>query len=471
MAKFTSYITAFLLLAFILHPIADLKAQQRSDYRKLSIQERRPALFFDFIVLPGNSDENVNFVSIYSFSNRYLPFKKTNPADSLASDKAFFSPLNINMEVFRATEKQLSKKDKDISVKGLEPIDRSFSKDTAFAETYEISQSELTFLQGNVGVSLTPGIYSYVLQLTRGERSEPKMSKVRTVRIKSYRDMKTGNILLGESVKNGSSQTHFDLMSMGKNVKYGNDFYALAYLPNYKQGFTYTAKVTALKANKGDTSNIKSVYSQRIAPEDIRTDIKPELISESKPKNRLQLKSTADGYAYALIKIPNSTFPNELYKLQIDAEDSNQPAAQTIFQSMWIDMPRSLLSLDFATQMLRYIVDEQTIDRLSDGSKAQREEKFRAFWKEKDPTPKTEYNELMAEYYRRIDYAYQNFTTNNSAGFDSDQGRVYITHGAPKNIERKFPANGSTVEVWTYPNKQYVFKATSGFGDFKLISK
>ena len=471
MAKFTSYITAFLLLAFILDPVADLKAQQRSDYRKLSIQEQRPALFFDFIVLPGNSDESVNFVSVYSFSNRYLPFKKANPADSLASNKAFFSPVNINMEVFKASKEQLSKKNKDISVKGLEPINRSFSRDTAFAETYEISQSELAFLQGNVGVSLTPGIYSYVLQLTRGERSEPKMSKARTVRIESYREMEVGNILLGESVKNGDSQTHFNLMSMGNNVKYGSDFYALAYLPNYKKSATYTAKVTALKANKSDTSKMRSVYSQQITPEDIRTDIKPALISEGSPQNTLQLKPTANGYTYALIEVPNSTFPNELYKLEINAAGSKQPAAQTIFQSMWIDMPRSLLSLDFATKMLRYIVDSQTIDRLSDGSKAQREEKFRSFWKEKDPTPKTEYNELMAEYYRRIDYAYQNFTTNNSAGFDSDQGRVYITHGAPKDIERKFPANGSTVEVWTYPSKKFVFKATSGFGDFKLISK
>ena len=471
-AKFISSISVFLLVTFILYPVADVHAQQRTEYRELSMQERRPAFFFDFIVLPGNSKKDVNFVSLYSFSNRYLPFKKINPADSTSSDKSFFSPVDINMEVFKAGKNQLNKKGKNISVKGLEPIDRSFSRDTAFAETYEASRSELKFLRGNIGVSLTPGIYSYVLQLTRGNRSEPKMSKTRTVRIEPYGDMEIGNILLGSSInKHNQSPTSVKLISMGKNVKYGSDFYALAYLPNYKQGKRYTAKVSSLKAGKDDTSKVETVYSEQVSADDIKTGIKPELIPGGESKNTLGLTPATNGYAYALIKIPNSTFPNELYRLQINADNNNKPVAETVFQSMWIDMPRSLLSLDFATKMLHYIADNKTIDRLSTGSKAQREEKFRAFWKEKDPTPQTEYNELMAEYYRRIDYAYQNFTTKNLAGFNTDQGKIYITQGAPENIERKFPANGSTVEVWTYPNKRYVFKATSGFGDFKLISK
>ncbi|NIT58652.1 MAG: GWxTD domain-containing protein, partial [Aliifodinibius sp.] len=78
--------------------------------------------------------------------------------------------------------------------------------------------------------------------------------------------------------------------------------------------------------------------------------------------------------------------------------------------------------------------------------------------------------ELMAEYYRRIDHAYKKFTTENTIGFNSDRGEIYIKYGPPNDINRKFPKNGATTEIWTYPDRIFVFKATTGFGDFKLIS-
>src|SRR5699024_11328091 len=88
-------------------------------------------------------------------------------------------------------------------------------------------------------------------------------------------------------------------------------------------------------------------------------------------------------------------FPNDLYRLEVKEEKTGKTVSQTVFQSMWIDMPRSLLSLDFSTKMLHYIVSQETIDRLTEGNRAEREQKFRSFWKKKDPTPKTEYNELI----------------------------------------------------------------------------
>nr|WP_240894623.1 GWxTD domain-containing protein [Fodinibius halophilus] len=121
--------------------------------------------------------------------------------------------------------------------------------------------------------------------------------------------------------------------------------------------------------------------------------------------------------------------------------------------------------------MLHYIVDDKTLDRLSSGSNEEREQKFREFWEKRDPTPETDYNELMAEYYRRIDYAYDKFSTQNKLGHKSDRGNVYIKFGPPKNTKRKFPTNGPTTEIWTYPSTKFVFQATTGFGDFKLVSK
>ena len=77
----------------------------------------------------------------------------------------------------------------------------------------------------------------------------------------------------------------------------------------------------------------------------------------------------------------------------------------------------------------------------------------------------------MTEYYRRIDYAYKTFsTTSEPEGYQSDQGQLYIKMGPPLDIERSFPTNGNVKEIWTYSNGEYIFIASSGFGDFKLIS-
>lgn len=469
--RINHFTTVILLVGLMLCSASDLQAQRNMKYQRLSSGDQRPSQFFDFLVLPGKTDKTVTFASVYSFSYRYLPFKKLNQPGSSSKERAFFSPVDLSMEVFNSNEAQLEEKDSDVSVERLNPAERSFWKDTAFAETYEQTQSELMFLYGNIGMELNPGVYTYVLQMKRGERSDPRISKTRTMRLDSYQDMDMGNVILGEELySDQENENQLKLMSMGDNVKYGSDFYALAYIPGYNPEASYMIKIDELNISRGDTSTGDQVYNQKLENTDILTDLRPELISTTDNKNILQLTSDSNGFTYALLKVPNSTFPNALYQLAIQ-NDNDETVSKTTFRSMWIDMPRSLLSLDISIDMLRYIVDDATLDALSEGSSAERERKFRAFWKKRDPTPETEYNELMTEYYRRIDYAYQNFSTSNSIGYESDQGEVYIKFGPPENIERKFPPNGSTVEIWSYPNREFIFRATSGFGDFRLVSK
>jgi GWxTD domain-containing protein len=134
-------------------------------------------------------------------------------------------------------------------------------------------------------------------------------------------------------------------------------------------------------------------------------------------------------------------------------------------------MPTSLYQIDVAIDMLRFIVGDETIDPVLKQSNNEKLAFFNGFWNPKDPIATTPENELMTEYYRRIDYAYKSFsTTSEPEGYQSDQGQLYIKMGPPLDIERSFPTNGNVREIWTYPNGEYIFTASSGFGDFKLIS-
>lgn len=458
-----------LLLIFVLGTFTSSYGQRRNaGYPELAARDQQNPVSFDFILLPGDSADNVQFTSIFSLSYSFLPFKKFNGS---SQRKGFYSNINLSMEVFHSNERLLKKNREDqISVEGLEPAGRSYWADTAYADTYEQSQSKQDYLNGSLQVSLEPGIYSYLLQMKRGEETDSRMSRTRTIRVEAYGQMKTGNLLLGTELKKDSNHPQLKLTQMADGVQYGKDFYALAYMPRYDSNASYTLQITTLNVADEDTTKRREIYSKTLASENIRTGILPTLDSHDNA-NYITLNSKNNGYTYALIKIPNSNFPNALYRFTIRKEGEQRPVTTGTYRSIWTDMPTSLLSLDVATEMLHYIVNKETLNRISSGTKAEREQKFREFWKQRDPTPDTEYNELMAEYYRRIDYAYKNFTTENQLGYESDRGEVYIKFGPPSNIERKFPTDGPTTEIWTYPNRQFVFEATTGFGDFRLVSR
>src|SRR5699024_5411990 len=108
--KFSFTIFSLLAMVLLLSSVSDLYGQRRSDYRKLSMEGQRPSFFFDFITLPGENGKEVTFASIYSFSYRSLPFKKTSSAQN-KSDDAFISSITLNMEVFESGPAQLKEKD------------------------------------------------------------------------------------------------------------------------------------------------------------------------------------------------------------------------------------------------------------------------------------------------------------------------------------------------------------------------
>ncbi|MDZ7693795.1 MAG: GWxTD domain-containing protein [Balneolaceae bacterium] len=250
---------------------------------------------------------------------------------------------------------------------------------------------------------------------------------------------------------------------------YGEDFYAFIHLPGHQPSDAYSYTVNRVDISSRDTTKQASVHSGTISGDQIYEAVRPELTA-GQSNLQLHLQNADNAPSYALVKIPNSEFINAIYQLEVTQEESNEPIADKIFRSKWIDMPSSLLNVNVAIDMLRFIVDEQKLREMNSGSNSEKEKKFRAFWEKRDPTPETEYNELMAEYYRRVDYAYEEFSTINVNGYNTDQGSVYIRFGPPQNINRKFPPGEPALEIWEYNDRTFVFRAVSGFGEFKLVS-
>jgi len=104
-----------------------------------------------------------------------------------------------------------------------------------------------------------------------------------------------------------------------------------------------------------------------------------------------------------------------------------------------------------------------------------------AFWKQRDPTPETNENELKKEHYRRINYANQMFgRAIATPSWKTDRGRIYIILGPPMNVQRF--TSYTTIyptEVWSYqqaprgglpPAFHVVFFDKKGLGEYVLYS-
>ena len=71
----------------------------------------------------------------------------------------------------------------------------------------------------------------------------------------------------------------------------------------------------------------------------------------------------------------------------------------------------------------------------------ERENFIENFWRRRDPNPDTDENEYREEYYERIAYANEHYTSG-IPGWKTDRGRIYIAWGKPDSVE-SHPAGGS----------------------------
>lgn len=168
------------------------------------------------------------------------------------------------------------------------------------------------------------------------------------------------------------------------------------------------------------------------------------------------------------------------YLLQIKGviNESNRSVEETeraafssrTFIIRWRGVPVSVFDLDEAIEQLQYLLDRKKVDDMKNTSPEKKRELFQEFWKKKDPTQKTEQNELMEEYYARVAYANKHFS-HYIDGWKTDMGMIYIIFGSPSNIERHpFNIDSRPYEIWTYYeiNREFVFVDVSGFGDYRL---
>ncbi len=142
------------------------------------------------------------------------------------------------------------------------------------------------------------------------------------------------------------------------------------------------------------------------------------------------------------------------------------------FQVVWFAKPTYLYRYDLAIRPMQYLLDKKTYKRVRHLSYDELKKWFKAYWKKRDPTPGTVYNELMAEFFRRVAQANKKFSTRHREGWETDQGRIYILYGEPTKIEdHRYATETHPYQVWVYGDSlQFLFVDKNGNGEFNLIT-
>ncbi len=187
-----------------------------------------------------------------------------------------------------------------------------------------------------------------------------------------------------------------------------------------------------------------------------------------------QLKPTQDPELWtADFNIPGEEFNQGKYEISVRVREGDIEQTRTNnFMLVWQGQPLSLEDPTDAIEPLQYLLQPDAWKAMSSGTKQEMTTKLYKYWQTQDPTPGTAFNERMATFYERVDYADFNFaTTRFLNGAMTDRGKIYLLYGPPTHTERTFIPGEVPTETWTYANnvhRIFRFEARNQPGDYTL---
>lgn len=179
--------------------------------------------------------------------------------------------------------------------------------------------------------------------------------------------------------------------------------------------------------------------------------------------------------AHVVIPIPREISFGQ-YEFRMSAQaGTHQAAKSATFSILWASHSEYLPGLRQSIDVLAYAMDRDEYDRIRSLPKKEQMQALHEFWAQRDPNPATPENELEDEYYSRVLFANQHFSSSgrNMNGWETDRGRIYITYGPPSDIEhpQTTTLETSKYEIWYYRNiqKRFIFRDPMGTGDYQLF--
>jgi GWxTD domain-containing protein len=186
-------------------------------------------------------------------------------------------------------------------------------------------------------------------------------------------------------------------------------------------------------------------------------------------------EARTDGMRSFTLPSLSDTLPPGSYRFEAAfLEGSPDGALRQGFSIAWPGMPRSLQSLRAAVRPLEYLLAPAEFAALRDLDAPAQRDAFERFWRGRAGSAGTARNEIMGEFYRRVDAAAAEFATiRNADGAMTPRGKYYILYGPPTTRERILGTAAAPREVWTWAstNRSLIFIDEKRTGDYILATE
>jgi GWxTD domain-containing protein len=406
----------------------------------------------------GQSDpNNPEFFSKLPFNSEIISLPRTDgdfsvsyiyriPYQQLVFEKqaeSFTAGFRVVVEITDDDSKLVSRdiKDSRVSV-------------SSFEETHEISY----FLQDYLSFKLKPGEYKITATISDMNSTGEVPIKPIKLNLKKYKDKIVQNpFVIAAREIFCDEQRAFILANTGGNIPFSSEKFHLI-IPVTDTSIT---ELNVEIENDDQTLISTTIEESHIIPVGI-TECERYLSitrdSETVPLKNFVLRDVNNGLheGEIILKIKNKEYSiDEEFKSNI----------------VWFTKPFSLMDPEKAIEFLNYIETDSVVSSLLKNRSSKYPEILKQYWSKFDPTPETTYNEVMFEYYSRVDYAIKEFRgIGKNNGAKSDRGVVYIKFGKPDKIERSSNPQGQMMEIWTYSksDRTFSFVDKKGTGNFTI---
>ncbi len=240
------------------------------------------------------------------------------------------------------------------------------------------------------------------------------------------------------------------------------------------QGFEAAWNIKLIPVPEPDEEQEDPVFNNTVQPVARIAGPTPEGQSGIVSDYRLHAHPGAAG-ELVVLSLPFEGLDVGRYRLVVTAErDGGTDSLSIPTEIFWRAMPFSMRDIEFAIDAMRFILTEEEYKEMKRGDERDMQKAFRRFWRERDSTPETEYNEMMAEYFRRVDQAYYKFQTiYERNGAQTDRGKVYVLFGPPEDTERVMHLDEPITEIWSYASlgKTFRFIDKNRDGNLRLMEE
>jgi GWxTD domain-containing protein len=339
--------------------------------------------------------------------------------------------------------------------------------------TQRTGMSEKIFAQGIISFQLRPGTYKLVIEVNDKESNRRYFNDKRFVKVKASSSslFSVSDILLADVFDLKKDSAQLLPLNFGGDVPFGNNFVGyiemFSALPPDSIQLRYTLKKLAIKERDEKIIHQDSITALSI--------IQHEKLLVENGENGTAYHLTNSGGSGKLgvqLFFRGDSLDEGDYSLHVVYKGGNVlDSLNKKFRIRWFDMPQSLRNPEIVQRVMEYVMSDSEYAAYKKLNRTEQTARFKEYWKHRDPTPATAYNEALAEYFRRVDYTITTFSTfNNPDGYRMDRGKAYIVYGPPGRTERDLTMSSGPQEIWYYPSlhKKITFTDPSRRGEYRL---